>query len=199
MIARERRLRDARAAGRVQRRQQHRRLHLGGCHRDLVIHADGLRGAHERHRHQIARACFVFRAEQLQRFQHAAHRALAQRGVAGEHDGDRRGCHRAHHQPRAGARIAEIEDVRWRPPAAYTGAVDMPLSGTDLDRPGAKRPHRPDRVQHILGFEQARDPGLAQRQGAQDQRPVRDRLVARNGCHPLQRGRTARFQWAGLG
>ena len=31
------------------------------------------------------------------------------RGIAGEHRGDRRGRHRAHHQPRAGAGIAEIQ------------------------------------------------------------------------------------------
>ena len=61
---------------------------------------------------------FIGGAERCQRIEHPRHRARAQRGIAGEHGGDRRGRHRAHHQPRAGAGIAEIERRRRARPAA---------------------------------------------------------------------------------
>ncbi len=63
-------------------------------------HAPALRLAHDGDAHL------------RERIEDAAHRPLAQGGVAVEGGGDRVAAGDAHHQPRAGAGIAEIEHVR---------------------------------------------------------------------------------------
>jgi hypothetical protein len=45
---------------------------------------------------------------------------------------------------------------------------------------GPEGAHRPGRIQHILAFQQAGDPGFTQGHRAEDQRAVTDRLVARH-------------------
>ena len=47
----------------------------------------------------------------VERLENAPHRPLAQRGVAVEGGGDAVPAHHAHHQPRAGAGVAEVEHV----------------------------------------------------------------------------------------
>ena len=51
----------------------------------------------------------------------------------------------------------------------------------------AERAHGLGGVEHILAFEQPGDPGLADRERAEDQRAVRDRLVARHARAPRER------------
>ena len=71
--------------------------------------------------------------------------------------------------------------------AADAHALDPPGPGAGpLDR-GAEGPHRPAGVEHVLALEQAADPRLADRQRAEDQRAVRDRLVAGH-LHPARSG-----------
>ena len=64
---------------------------------------------------------------------------------------------------------------------------------TDLLR--AEAAHRRRGSQHVLALQETGDPGLANRQRAEHQGPVADRLVARNR-HPAAqcRGRAARLQ-----
>ena len=64
---------------------------------------------------------------------------------------------------------------------------------------GAQRPHRLGGIEHVLALQQARNPGFADRQRAQNQGAVRNRLVAGNPDLPgqgaagagLQRGRVS--------
>ncbi len=85
---------------------------------------------------------------------------------------------RAHQQPHAGAAIAAVDRLPGRAPgrAAHDpGAVLLPLGI------GAERADRGGGVEHVLAFEQAFDPRLARGHRAENQRPVRDRFVARHG------------------
>ena len=59
--------------------------------------------------------------------------------------------------------------------APAAGAPDAVLAALGF---AAQQPHRFGGAQHVLAFQQALDGGLAQRQGAQHQRPVRERLDA---------------------
>ena len=52
---------------------------------------------------------------------------------------------------------------------------------------GAERAGRGGGAHHVLAFEQAGDLGLADRQEAEDHRPVRDRLVAGHADAALER------------
>ena len=95
------------------------------------------------------------------------------------------------HQPAAGAGIAEIERLcglreardadAMHPPGALAGPLDGRPQGA----------HRLAGIDDVLAFEQALDAGLAHRQRAQNERAVRDRLVARHAHAPLQAGRAA--------
>ena len=71
--------------------------------------------------------------------------------------------------------IAPIPPPRTRADAAYRpGKLTGPL------HPGAQRPHRFGGIEHVLALEQAGNPGFADRQRAEDQGTVRNRLVAGN-------------------
>ncbi len=123
-------------------------------------------------------------AHAAERLQHAAHGALGERGIAGEARLHVVAGHHAKHQPRAGPGIAEIEAAQWAVQAADALASDL----DDAIFPahlGAKRRDGTGRGQDVVGLEQAGDAGPPRGQGAEDQRPVRDRLVAR---HPRAAG-----------
>ena len=65
----------------------------------------------------------------------------------------------------------------WKPPTPTPSTRQAPGAGA-LDR-GAEGAHGAAGVEHVLALEEAADPGLADRERAEDQRAVRDRLVAR--------------------
>ena len=115
-------------ARRGQPGQQHRRLELRRRHRRLVFDRDRIaralqrRPAGGRRRSRFQRA----RAHRLQRIEHAPHRPLAQARVAVEGRRDRAAGDRAHHQPAAGAGIAEIERRRRLGKAADADAAHAP-------------------------------------------------------------------------
>ncbi len=119
---------------------------------------------------------------------------LRKRSVAVEHGRDRTARHRAHDEPAAGAGIAEIERRRRlrkprHPHALYRpGALAGPLDAR------AQRPHHFRGIDHVLAFQKTADPGFADGHGRQDQRAMRDRLVARHPHAALQRRRAARGQ-----
>ena len=85
-----------------------------------------------------------------------------------------------HHQPRAGPGIAEIEGRRGLGQSADAGPGDAPAALAEAMGAAAERPHGRGGADHVLAFQQVLDLRLAQRQAADDQRPVRDRLVARH-------------------
>ena len=84
----------------------------------------------------------------------------------------------AHHQPRARAGVAEIEPLRGLDEAADAGAADPPAPRRVARHGGAERPAGGGGAQHVVAFEKALDPGLADRKQPEDERPMRDRLVA---------------------
>ena len=97
-------------AGRGQPRQQHRGFDLRRGHRRAVEDRQRIARAVQRQRQPAAFAARADpRAHQFQGIEHPPHRPAAQRGVAVEHRRDRAAGDRPHHQPAAGAGIAEIE------------------------------------------------------------------------------------------
>ena len=61
-----------------------------------------------------------------------------------------------------------------------------PAAASQLVHLGPERPHRLGGGQDVGAFQQALDLGDARREGAEDQRPVRDRLVSRRADAPAQ-------------
>ncbi len=175
-------------AGRGERGQQHGRLDLRRGDRRAIGDRDRLLRAAQGQRHAAALLLRDDdRAHLLERVEDAPHRPLAQRGVAIEGRGDRMRAADAHHQARAGAGIAEIENLGWFAQAADADALHAPGAGPVMMDDGAECAGRCGRAHHVLAFEQAGDLGLADRQEAEDHRPVRDRLVAGHADAALQR------------
>ena len=100
---------------------------------------------------------------------------------------DRMAADDAHHQPRAGAGIAEIENRPGLGKAADSHAAHAPASlGMTLDR-GAELAASLGGAQHVVAFEEALDPRFADRQKAENERPMRGRFVAGN-AHAAGKG-----------
>ena len=144
----------------------------------MIGHGQRLGGAGDRQRQTAALARDDAGADAAQRLGGARHRPAAQRGVAGEEDGDGMAGDDAHEEPRAGAGIAEIDDVLRLYEAADPDAVDMPAPRRLAVDLGAERAHRLGGAQHVLALEQAADMGAPDGERAQHQRAMRDRLVA---------------------
>ena len=90
-------------------------------------------------------------------------------------------------QARERAGVAAVDlgaDCRPRRPAPCTTSSSPSL--VDLD---AERAHGGERRQGVAGAPEAADARLAVRDGAEEQRAVRDRLVARHGEVPVEPGR----------
>ncbi len=115
----------------------------------------------------------------LQRIEDAPHRALAKRGVAVEGRLDRVAADDAHHQPRAGARVAEIEDRPGLEKRAEARPMDAPAAGSTADDLGAELAAGLAGAQHVLALQQAVDLDAAARQQPEKEGAVRDRFVAR--------------------
>ena len=84
----------------------------------------------------------------------------------------------SHQEARAGARIAQVQDLLGRRQPAQATAPDPPGAVGLADDLGAERGHRLGGAQHVFALEQAADPGLAHGERADHQGPVRDRFVA---------------------
>ena len=100
--------------------------------------------------------------------------------IAVERRGDRTAGDSAERKPATGTGIAEIEYAGGLGKTADADAIDppFPLAGS-LDA-GAEGLQGFRGVEHVFAFEQPADPGLADRQRAENERPDRDRLVARH-------------------
>src|SRR5262249_48774817 len=118
-------------------------------------------------------------------------RPLAQAGIAVEGRGGGTAGVRPHDQTAAGAGIAEIEHAMRFAEAADADAVNAPLAfGHALDL-GAQRAHRLAGVDHVLAFEQPGYAGFPDRERAEDEGAVRDRLVAGHARAALEGARAA--------
>src|SRR5262249_57489350 len=112
-------------------------------------------------------------------------RPAAQAGIAVEGGGDGTAGDRPHDQTAAGAGIAEVEHAGRFAKACDADAVNAPCAfGHALDL-GAQRTHRLAGVEYVLAFEQAGYAGLADRERAEHDAAVRDRLLARPSPPPL--------------
>jgi len=95
------------------------------------------------------------------------------------------GRQQAQQQARAGAAVAHVEHLGGLGQAADAGAEHAPRRAGPGRRHhlGAERGHRRGGGQHVGALEQVVDDCLADRDGADHQGAVRDRLVARH-AHP---------------
>ena len=105
---------------------------------------------------------------------------VPQAGVAIESRSDRAAGDGAHHQPAAGAGIAEIERRGGLGKPRDPDALHPPIARADAFHARPKRAHRLAGIEHVLAFQQPADTGFAHSQGPEDQGPVRNRLVARD-------------------
>ena len=83
----------------------------------------------------------------------------------------------AHHQPRAGSGIAEIERLRRLPQAPWSTTLDFP----DIAALFGGRAESGDgsgRIDHVLCFEKATNTSGASRQRPENQGPVGNRFIA---------------------
>ncbi len=168
---------------RIQPRQQHCRFHLCGWHFHFIAHRNRIGRANNRHRQPPANTAIGLHSEQPDRPCDPPHRTAAQTGIPRECRGNRTGRHCAHNQTHTGARIATINHIVRLGKPANPDPEHRPFTATMFDHIRAKGAHRPRRVQHIVALQQSGDLGLAHRQRTQNQRPVRNRLVARHLGH----------------
>jgi hypothetical protein len=88
-----------------------------------------------------------------------------------------------------GAGIAHVQHVGGFDQAADATPGDPPDMVIIARHLGPQRAHRRGGAQHVLAFQQAGDHCLADRQRAEHQRAVADRLVAGHAHDGAQRGR----------
>ena len=181
MIARRRRLRHRHGPVGVEPREQHRGLHLSRGHGRLVGERLGLGQSPNTEWQAIAvAAADDRRAHAGERVGDALHRPPSQRVVAGEERPERLTGEHAEEQAHGRARVAAVDDVGRLGEAAPPDTGDAVLPRTLPRHLGAQRFHGGDRAQAVLGLEIAADVGGALCERAQQRRPVRDGLVARN-------------------
>ena len=177
-------------ARRVEAGEQHRRFDLRRGDRRAIDDRRRIARALE---HDRAAPAFGLgenlRAHQPERIEDAPHRPLAQRGVAVESRGDGVAADDAHHQPGAGAGIAEIERFARRRQRAEPGPRTRHRPGAEPLDLGAERLARLAGAQHVVAFEQAVDFRVAAGQQAEEKGAMRDRFVARRADAPFQRSR----------
>ncbi|MGY4366943.1 hypothetical protein ACVW1A_003008 [Bradyrhizobium sp. LB1.3] len=180
---------DRGGARRGQAREQHGGFDLGRGDRGLVGDRQRIARALDGQRQTAALATGGdLRAHLFQWVQDPAHGPAAQRGIAVEHRRDRAAGDGAHDQPAAGAGVAEIQRRLGLGEARNTHAVHRPGEITYALDPSAERFHGFCGVEDVLALEEARDPGLSNRERAQDEGTVGDRLVPR---HPYFSGQGA--------
>ena len=106
---------------------------------------------------------------------------LAQARVAGEGRGDVGRRHRAHDQPHAGAGVAAVDHVLGLLEAADADAVARATRPARAARPSRRRPASPGRCRARPAPSSSPVIRVSPTASApEDQRPVRDRLVARH-------------------
>src|ERR1700684_4430040 len=100
----------------------------------------------------------------------------------------------AHHQPRPGAGVAEIQGLARRQQRAEAGPVDGPAARPVMDDLRAELAARRAGAQNVLAFEQAVNLDAAAGQQAEQESAMRDRLVARRPDATAQRAAAAGFE-----
>ena len=183
-------------AGRGEPRQQHRGLDLGRGHRRAVDDRQGIARAMQRQRQAAALACCAPTLAPINSSGSSIRRIGRERSEASPSKTAVIG------QP-ATAPITSRQPVPELPKSSGAGGCAKPATPDPAHRPGerpgplhfgAQRPHRFGGIEHVFALEQARNPGFADRQRAQDQGPVRNRLVAGNADFSGQGAAGAGFE-----
>ena len=186
-------------AGRIETRQKDRALHLRAGNGQPVSDGYGRFQPFDQQGEGATRRRFETRAHLAQGIDHPAHGALRQAGIARQHGGNSLAGDKAQQQAGGGARIAHLQRASGLQETAHTHAVDDPVVLFAADR-GAHRGQRGSGRQHVLAFQQARNPAAAHGKRREHERTVADGLVARNADAPLQRslrGEATGLRWAG--
>ena len=179
MVARGFALDDGSPAACIQASKQHRRFDLRRSDGRAVEDRRRIERAAQRDRAASAlRFLDHLRAHQQQRIEHAPHRPLAQRRIAVEGRDESVAADHPHHQPRAGARVAEVERPAWLEQRTHAEAVDPPPPLAAALDAGAERAAGLSRAQHVVAFEHAIDRRFAAAQQAEDEGAMGDRLIA---------------------
>ena len=155
MVARRFGLDNRGCAPRVEAGEKHGRFDLGRGDGSAIFDRRGIASALEHDGTAPAlRLRENLRSHQLERIEDAPHRPLAERRVAVEGRGDPVAADDPHHQPRAGAGVAEIERFTRRQNRAEPGPANPPLTGPEpLDR-RAERLAGLSGPEHVVAFEQ---------------------------------------------
>src|SRR5271166_2756495 len=95
----------------------------------------------------------------------------------------------AHHQPRAGAGVAEVERLARRQDRAEAGPANPPSAWPEPLDCGAERLAGLSGPEHVVALEQPLDLRFAAGQEAKQEGAMRDRLVARRPDPALERSR----------
>ena len=194
VIAGGQRFGDRGPARRIQPRQQDRRLDLGRRLGRLIIDGHGRGRPRHRHRQAAAGAGLEASAHAPERLHHPLHGAPREGGIAGEHAAEPMAGDQPHEQPGPGARIAHVEDRGGLRQAADAAPEHPPRPAAQVIDRHAERAQGAGRPHHVIGFQEALDPGLAGGAGARDQGPVRDGLVAGHGGFTVERPGGIGFQ-----
>ncbi len=169
-------------AGRGQAGQQDGRLNLRRGDRRFVGHWNRIARALHRHRQTAAVAIrgdtqrpSIPMDREVRRIGRLRNEASPSKGRC-----NRAARHRAHRKTAAGTAIAEIERLFGRCKSADANAPHRPGRFCGPLDPSAKGRHGPGGIENVFPLKKARNAGLADRQRAQNQGTMRDRLVAGN-------------------
>ena len=184
MVAARRGFRDARSAISGKASEQDRGFYLSRCNRRIVIERFEVTRAMNRKRQRVLAFGQKLRAHPRKRARNAAHRAAAERIVAGElHLNIPRGQN-AHEQARRGAGIATIDWI-----ARCAGALRAPTRNAAIQASigsffqvhlGAELAYRAKRAAHVFGIKHARKARGAFGHRREKHRAMRNGFVARH-------------------
>ena len=163
-------------------RQQDGALHLGGSHRRGDVGSLQLLTQH-RQGGQVAAAAAMDLGPHLgQGFCDSGHGPTSQGGVTAEHKMTPLAAgQKAQHQAHGGARVAAIEDVgRFLEAIEAHAAHQHRLAGPDQRYLHPHRPQTGRRTEGIFRRQETFDAGFTLGDGAKQQGPVGDRLIARH-------------------
>ena len=175
--------RRLRALG-VEAGEEHRRLDLRGGDRKGVV--DGRDAAALDDQRRVAVRRLDPRSHTPERLGDALHRARRERLVADELEAPAVPREDAREQPHEGSCVPAVDRRVRHTETAEADAVDGERVDVLLDDLGAERAHRRDRRLRVRRAPEPGDLGGAVADRADHDRPVRDRLVSRDGHVPFQ-------------
>src|SRR6185503_19276676 len=182
-------LRDAGTDARDQRREEDRALDLRAGDRGRVVDAVELR-ALDGHRQAAVRRELDTRSHCRERLRHPPHGSLAETRVADERGGETRAGDDTRQQSRGGSAIAAIERLARR--GERTGGAFDPHLRRDRRNARADGPQRGGGGLNVRRVENVVDARAPLRQRGEDERAVRDGLVARHADRPVHAKRPRR-------